>query len=313
VDGLDGGVLRGRSISVGPQRRRLPRAAWYGRGRHDGVRHGRGGIPCGRGRGRGRGLLRRPVAAVEIGGVYRVVGNMGRLGGKAMQICGRVRVAGWWDGRARAGVVEGGGGYVVERVDVVLLLLVWVRREGREGRLRVEGGGVLEVVEAVEAVEERAAGARNRRLVSETAMVHGVVVLLVPPPITLSLSGRSPVGLAAAAVHTPQASGANRICGFPKIIDVPCGQLGGVHGWRVGRRGRSTLMRWQARGLAGLGCRGNGGQPARAWEQPGRRNKLEPPLQSQGTAPLHQHCWAAGPGSTQTRQAPSSHSNPSGR
>jgi hypothetical protein len=200
-----------------------------------------------------------------------------------MQICGRVRVAGWWDGRARAGVVEGGGGYVVERVDVVLLLLVRVRREGREGRLMVEGGGVLEVVEAVEAVEERAAGARNRRLVSETAMVHGVVVLLVPPPITLSLSGRSPVGLAAAAVHTPQASGANRICGFPKIIDVPCGQLGGVHGWRVGRRGRSTLMRWQARGLAGLGCRGNGGQPARAWEQPGRRNKLEPPLQSQGT------------------------------
>jgi hypothetical protein len=154
-----------------------------------------------------------------------------------MQICGRVRVAGWWDGRARAGVVEGGGGYVVERVDVVLLLLVWVRREGREGRLMVEGGGVLEVVEAVEAVEERAAGARNRRLVSETAMVHGVVVLLVPPPITLSLCGRSPVGLAAATVHTPQASGANRICGFPEIIDVPCGQLGGVStggGWDVG-------------------------------------------------------------------------------
>jgi hypothetical protein len=146
-----------------------------------------------------------------------------------MQICGSVRVA-WWDRRARAGVVEGGG-YVVERVDVVLLLLR-VRREGREGRLMVESRGVLEVVEVV---EERA-GARNR-LVSETAMVHGVVVLLVPPPITLSLSGRSPVGLAAAAVHTPQASGANRICGFPEIIDVPCGQLGGVStggGWDVG-------------------------------------------------------------------------------
>jgi hypothetical protein len=41
---------------------------------------------------------------------------------------------------------------------------------------------VIVVVEVVEMVEERA-GARNR-LVSETAMVHGVVVL-VPPPITL--------------------------------------------------------------------------------------------------------------------------------
>jgi hypothetical protein len=41
---------------------------------------------------------------------------------------------------------------------------------------------VVEMVEMVEMVEERA-GARNR-LVSETAMVHGVVVL-VPPPITL--------------------------------------------------------------------------------------------------------------------------------
>jgi hypothetical protein len=163
-----------------------------------------------------------------------------------MQICGSVRVA-WWDRRARAGVVEGGG-YVVERVDVVLLLLR-VRREGREGRLMVESRGVLEVVEVV---EERA-GARNR-LVSETAMVHGVVVLLVPPPITLSLCGRSPVG--AGCCDCAHASGvwSEQDLRIPR--DHRCSMRaagGGVHGWRVGRRGRSTLMRWQARGLAGLG------------------------------------------------------------
>ena len=227
-------------------------------------------------------------------------------GGKAMQICGGVRVAWWWDRRARAGVVEGGG-YVVERVDVVLLLLRQVRREGREGRLMVEGGGVLE------AVEERA-GSRNRRLVSETAMVHGVVVLLVPPPITRSLCGRSPVGLAAATVHTPQASGANRICGFPEIIDVPCGQLGGVHGgggWDVG--GRSTLMRWQARGLAGLGLQRQRGAACEslgtAWEK----------KQVGASAPISRHCTTASallgcrPRIHSERQAASSHSNPSGR
>jgi hypothetical protein len=53
-----------------------------------------------------------------------------------------------------------------------MVLALW-----REGRLIL-----AIVIVVVEVVEERA-GARNR-LVLETAMVHGVVVL-VPPPITL--------------------------------------------------------------------------------------------------------------------------------
>ena len=109
----DGGVLGGRSVAVGPQRRRLPGAAGYSRGH--GVLHGRGGIPSAPSR------LDASVAAVEIGGVYSVVGRLwsvgGResIGGKGVQIRRGVRV----------GV---GGAYVVEGVAVLVLVVVWRER-----------------------------------------------------------------------------------------------------------------------------------------------------------------------------------------
>lgn len=154
------------------------------------------------------------------------------------------------------------------------------------------------VVEVVEAVEERA-GARNR-LVSETAMVHGVVVLLVPPPITLSLGGRS----GRAGCYCAHASRLWSEQDLRDSRDHRC-SMRAAGGWRVGRRGLSTLMRWQARGLAGFGLQKGRGQPARAWEQPRRRNKLEPPLQSQVAAPLS----GCRPRIHSDRQAASSHSN----
>jgi hypothetical protein len=112
----NGGMFRSRSVPVRPQRRRLPCAARYGLGH--GVLYWRGGIPSILGR------LRALVAAVKVGGVYRVVGRLwivgGRegIGGKSVQICGGVRVEG--GRRVRSGVE---GVYVVERVAVMVLAL----------------------------------------------------------------------------------------------------------------------------------------------------------------------------------------------
>ena len=111
---------------------------------------------------------------------------------------------------------------------------------------------VIEVVEAVEVVEERA-GAR-KRLVSETAMVHGVGVL-VPPPITHSAAAP---GGRAATVHAPRSEQDLRI---PEIIDVACGHLGGGGG--VG--GLSGPVDVDALARPRIGClavcRSNWGQP----------------------------------------------------
>lgn len=122
-------------------------------------------------------LLGGSIAAVEIGRIYRVVGRVCSegggegIGGEGMQISGGVGVDG--DVWARAGVdVEVVVGVVVER------LLLW-------GLLRVLVLVLVLalVVEVAEVVEQRA-GARNR-LVSKTAMVHGVAGLVPRPrPIT---------------------------------------------------------------------------------------------------------------------------------
>lgn len=114
----NGGVFWGRPVPVRPQRRRLPCAAGYGRLGH-GVFHWRGGIPSILGR-----RLRALVAAVKVGGVYRVVGGLwivgGRegIGGKSVQVRGGVRVEG--GGRVRAGAEAV---YVVEGVAVMVLVL----------------------------------------------------------------------------------------------------------------------------------------------------------------------------------------------
>lgn len=120
----DGGVFWGGPISVGPQRGRLPGGGGqHGRGHR--VLHGQRGIPstCGRRYG--------AVAAVEVGGVYRVVGRIWReggsesIGGEGVQICGGGVVAG---GGLRARDVVVAAVVVVVVVVVVrvwLLLVLW--------------------------------------------------------------------------------------------------------------------------------------------------------------------------------------------
>lgn len=125
-------------------------------------------------------------------------------------------------------------------------------------------------------------------------MVHGFVVL-VPPPITLWQL--RPGWLLLYCGHA--SSGANRICGFPEIIDVPCGQRGGV-GVEGGMSGpvdvdalASTRIGWiLVFGLGWPSAEATGdcpGEPGRN----GRRNTgtlhLKSPLSAAHWSPLRAH------------------------
>lgn len=113
----------GGPVSVGPQRGRLPGGGGQdGRGHR--VLHWRRGIPstCGRRDG--------AVAAVEVGGVYRVVGRVWReggsesIGGKGVQVRGGGVVAGGCL-RARDVVVVVVVAVVVVGVLLLVLVLWW--------------------------------------------------------------------------------------------------------------------------------------------------------------------------------------------
>ena len=119
----DGGMFWGGPISVGPQRGRLPGGGGqHGRGHR--VLHWRRGIPSTRGR------LYGAVAAVEVGGVYRVVGRVWReggsesIGGEGVQICGGGVVAGGYL-RARDVTVVVVVVVAVVVVVVGVLLVLW--------------------------------------------------------------------------------------------------------------------------------------------------------------------------------------------
>lgn len=160
-------------------------------------------------------LLRGSIAAVEIGRIYRVVvrvcseGGGEGIGGEGVQIGGGVRVDG--DVWARAGV----------DVDVVVGVVV--------GRLLLWGLLVLAlVVEVAEVVEQRA-GARNR-LVSKTAMVHGVAGLVPRPrPITRwrwrwqLRAGWLGLVLLLLLLLLCTRLWSEQDLRTPEIIDVPCG------------------------------------------------------------------------------------------
>ena len=130
---------------------------------------------------------------------------------------------------------------------------------------------VIEMVAMIKGVGKRAR-ARNR-LVSVTAMVHGVVGLVPPPPITFSGARQLLLGLLLpCCAHAYQVEDTNwarserdtvtEICGLQRSSFFHAGSWGGGGcrvAFQVGGRdvgGLSTLMRWQARGLAGLGSIG---------------------------------------------------------
>jgi hypothetical protein len=131
-------------------------------------------------------------------------GGSERIGGKGVQVCGCVRVYRY----LRAVAVDG---VVVEIV-----------------RRRILVAGEVVVVEVVEVVEERG-GARNG-LVWETAMVHGVVVVDRPPPIT-PLVWRWGSSCRGGLLLCTRLWRSEQDLRIPEIIDVPCGPPagGGVH------------------------------------------------------------------------------------